>query len=64
MNIHNLLFNFFATKEKIYIFSIFRLIQYLQFNPRKRHVRRPVGKRFDERYTVQTMENPPSAMVW
>ena len=43
---------------------MFRLIQYLQFNPPKRHVRRPVGKRFDERYTVQTMENPPSVMVW
>ena len=35
-----------------------------QFNPRKRHVWRPVGKRFDERYTVQTMKHPPSVMIW
>ena len=27
-------------------------------------MRRPVGKRFDERYTVQTMKHPPSVMIW
>ena len=27
-----------------------------QFNPRKHHVQRPVGKRLDEQYTVQTVK--------
>lgn len=35
-----------------------------QFNARKRHVRRPVGTRFQERYTTQTMKHPPSVMIW
>ena len=35
-----------------------------QFNARKRHVRKPVGKRFGERYTVQTMKHPPCVMMW
>ena len=35
-----------------------------QFIPHKRHVRRPVGKRFDEKYTAATMKHPPSQMIW
>ena len=35
-----------------------------QFTTRKRYVRRPIGKRFDERYTLQTMKHPPSVMIW
>ncbi|KAK6173376.1 hypothetical protein SNE40_016841 [Patella caerulea] len=35
-----------------------------QFTSRQRFVRRPVGKRFDERFTVPTMKHPPSIMVW
>ena len=35
-----------------------------QFTTRKRYVRRPTGKRFDERYTTQTMKHPPSVMIW
>ena len=35
-----------------------------QFVVRKRHVRRPTGKRFDERYTISTVKHPPSHMVW
>ena len=35
-----------------------------QFNPKKKHVRRPIGKRFDQRYTVQTMKHPQSQMIW
>ena len=34
-----------------------------QFIPRKRHVRQPVGKRFDEKYTAATMKHPPSQMI-
>ena len=26
--------------------------------------RRPVGKRFDEKYTSATMKHPPSQMIW
>ena len=35
-----------------------------QFVARKRFVRRPKGKRFDAKYTVQTMKHPPSQMIW
>ena len=35
-----------------------------QFAVRKKNVRRPVGKRFEERYTVSTMKHPLSQMVW
>ena len=35
-----------------------------QFVVRKRHVRRPNGKRFDERYTIPTVKHPPSQMIW
>ena len=35
-----------------------------QFVVRKRHVRRPTGKRFDRRYTIPTVKHPPSRMVW
>ena len=36
-----------------------------QFVVRKRHVHRPTGKRFDERYTIPTVKYPrPSQMVW
>ena len=35
-----------------------------QFVVRKKNVRRPVGKRFEERYTVSTIKHPPSQMVW
>ena len=35
-----------------------------QFGVRKVNVRRPSGKRFDERYIKQTVKHPPSIMVW
>ena len=35
-----------------------------QFTTRKRYVRRPTKKRFDERYTTQTMKHPSSVMIW
>ena len=35
-----------------------------QFGSRKQQVRRPVGTRFEERYTVATMKHPPSVMIW
>ena len=35
-----------------------------QFVVPKRHVRRPTGKRFDERYTIPTVKHPASQMVW
>ena len=35
-----------------------------QFTTRNRYVRRPSGKRFDDRYTIQTMKHPPSVMIW
>ena len=34
-----------------------------QFVVRKRHLRRPTGKRFDERYTIPTVKHFPSQMV-
>ena len=35
-----------------------------QFTTRHRYVRRPTGKRFDERCTTQSMKLPPSVMIW
>ena len=35
-----------------------------QFGSRKQQVRRPVGTRFEERYTVATMKHPSSVMIW
>ena len=35
-----------------------------QFVVRHKHVRRPVGKQFDEKYTSATMKHPPSQMIW
>ena len=35
-----------------------------QFVVKKRHVRRPPGKRYDDKYTVSTMKHPPSQMIW
>ena len=35
-----------------------------QFDIRKQQVRRPVGTRFEVRYTVATMKHPPSVMIW
>ena len=35
-----------------------------QFVVPHKHVRRPVGKRFDEKYTSATMKHPPSQMIW
>ena len=29
-----------------------------------RHVRRPTGKRFGEKYTISTTKHPPSQMIW
>ena len=42
-------------------FSVESTVQ--QFTTRKRYVHRPTGKRFDERYTTQTMKHPPSVMI-
>ena len=35
-----------------------------QFGSRKHSVWRPVGKRFDEKYTQQTMKHSPKIMIW
>ena len=35
-----------------------------QFVVRKRHVRKPTGKRYDDKYTVSTMKHAPSQMIW
>ena len=35
-----------------------------EFVVRKRHVRRPTGKCFDERYTIPTVKQPPSQVIW
>ena len=35
-----------------------------QFTSRKQHVRRPVGERYNEKFTIPTMKHPPSIMVW
>lgn len=35
-----------------------------QFNSRVKYVRRPVGERYNKRYTVMTMKHPPKQMVW
>ena len=35
-----------------------------QFGSHKQQVRRPVGTRFEDRYTVATMKHPPSVMMW
>ena len=35
-----------------------------QFVTCKRHIRRPPGKRFEDRYTIQTMKHPSSQMIW
>jgi len=39
-------------------------ITFQQFTIRHQHVRRPVGIRFNENYTIPTMKHPPSIMVW
>ena len=31
---------------------------------RHKHVRRPVAKRFDQKYTTATTKHPPSQMIW
>ena len=36
----------------------------LQFVVRKRHVRRPRGTRFMQKYTISTIKHPPSQMIW
>ena len=35
-----------------------------QFVIRKRHVRRPRGTTFMQKYTISTMKHPPSQMIW
>ena len=35
-----------------------------QFVARHKHVRRPVGKRFDQKYITAIMKHPPSQMIW
>ena len=35
-----------------------------QFAQRKRHVRRPVGTRYNNRYTLAAVKHPPSVIVW
>ena len=39
-------------------------LQYSSSLQRHRYVRRPTGKRFDERYTTQSTKHPPSIMIW
>ena len=35
-----------------------------KFLVRKYNIRRPIGKRFDPKYTVAIMKHPPSQMIW
>ena len=35
-----------------------------QFTSHKHFVRRPVGTRYEDHYTIQTMKHPSSIMVW
>ena len=35
-----------------------------QFVPYHMHIRRPLGKRFDKKYVVATMKQPPSQRIW
>ena len=35
-----------------------------QFVVRKKHVWRPRGTRFNEKYTISTMKHPPSQIIW
>ena len=44
--------------------AFFRRINFPTVWVRKRHVRRPTGKRFDERYTMPTVKHLLSQMVW
>ena len=39
-------------------------LTFQQFVVRHKHVRRPVGKRFYEKYTSATIKHPPSQMIW
>ena len=34
-----------------------------QFKVRKNHVRRPVGERFNKKYTISAMKQPPTEMI-
>ena len=34
------------------------------YTTRDKHVRRPVAKRFDQKYATATMKHPPSQMIW
>ena len=36
----------------------------LGFVVRKRHVRRPRGTRFNEKYTISTIKHPPRQIIW
>ena len=40
------------------------LSTFQQFVVQKRFVRRPPGKRFDDRYTISTVKHYPSQIVW
>lgn len=35
-----------------------------QFHTGKYYVRKPPGKQFDERYTLETIKHPPMFMIW
>ena len=35
-----------------------------QFTTRERYFRRPIGKRFHEKYTKETIKHPTSVMIW
>jgi len=41
-----------------------RIYTVQQFTTGKRYVRRPTGKRFEERYITQTVKHPSSVMIW
>ena len=35
-----------------------------QFTVRKNHVRRPMGERFNEKYTISTIKHPSTQIIW
>ena len=39
-------------------------LTFQQFMVQKGHVRRPKGKRFEEKYTMPTVKYPSSQMIW
>ena len=45
--------------------AFLRRSTFQQFTVRKNHIRRPVGERFNAKYTISTpVKHPPTQMIW